>query len=130
LADPSFALASDYVITLCGLPLRSPPPAPPRLAIYSVHVLVCVHVPQYGGQALVVNFNKTCTAHQSRLQRETMQVSSADYTEGSLFQYLSQILQWTALHWASERGHRETVQLLLERGADPNRLDWVRVVYI
>ena len=31
---------------------------------------------------------------------------------------------------ASERGHHETVQLLLERGADPNRLDRVRVVYI
>ena len=31
---------------------------------------------------------------------------------------------------ASKEGHHETVQLLLERGADPNRQDAVRVVYI
>ena len=31
---------------------------------------------------------------------------------------------------ASENGHHETVQLLLERGADPNRQDGVSVMYI
>ena len=38
--------------------------------------------------------------------------------------------QQTALHMAIRRSHHETVQLLLERGADPNRQDRVRVVYI
>ena len=36
--------------------------------------------------------------------------------------------QKTALHHASERGHRETVQLLLEKGADPNVQDKVSVL--
>ena len=45
------------------------------------------------------------------------------------YSYLSQNQQ-TALHMAIKRGHHETVQLLLERGADPNRQDGVRVVYI
>ena len=49
--------------------------------------------------------------------------------DGSLLQYLLQYLQ-TALHMASENGHNETVRLLLERGADPNRTDVVSVVYI
>lgn len=31
----------------------------------------------------------------------------------------------TALHRASENGHNETVQQLLEKGVDPNRLDKV-----
>ena len=38
--------------------------------------------------------------------------------------------QRTALHLASERGHHEIVQLLVEAGADVNRRQWVRVVYI
>ena len=46
------------------------------------------------------------------------------------FTYLSQYCQRTALDWASERGHHEIVQLLIEVGADVNRLDVVRVVYI
>ena len=37
-------------------------------------------------------------------------------------------LQNTALHYASDEGHRETVQLLLEKGADPNVQDRVRVL--
>ena len=36
--------------------------------------------------------------------------------------------QKTALHYASEEGHHETVQLLLEKGADPNVQDEVRVL--
>ena len=31
----------------------------------------------------------------------------------------------TALHCASKKGHHETVQLLLEKGADPNAQDMV-----
>ena len=31
---------------------------------------------------------------------------------------------------AGERGDHKTVQLSLERGADPNKQDWVRVEYI
>ena len=46
-----------------------------------------------------------------------------------LFSYLSQS-QRTALHWASEIGHHETVPLLLQAKADVNSLDQVRVVYI
>ena len=42
---------------------------------------------------------------------------------------LSQV-QNTALHWASEGGHHEIVQLLIEAGADVNTLGEVRVVYI
>ena len=34
----------------------------------------------------------------------------------------------TALHHASEKGHHETVQLLLEKGADPNVQDEVSVL--
>jgi len=47
---------------------------------------------------------------------------------GFLFWYLSQFQQ-TALHRASEGGHHETVQLLLERGADPDRQVRMRGVY-
>ena len=36
--------------------------------------------------------------------------------------------QKTALHYASEDGHHETVQLLLEKGADPNSQDMVSVL--
>ena len=36
--------------------------------------------------------------------------------------------QKTALHYASDKGHRETVQLLLEKGADPNVQDNVSVL--
>ena len=36
--------------------------------------------------------------------------------------------QKTALHYASEDGHHETVQLLLEKGADPNLQDKVSVL--
>lgn len=39
--------------------------------------------------------------------------------------YLTQYNR-TALHMASENGHSETVQLLLKKGADPNRCDQVR----
>ena len=46
-----------------------------------------------------------------------------------LFSYLSQS-ERTALHWASQRGHHETVSLLLEANADIDRLDKVKVVYI
>ena len=35
--------------------------------------------------------------------------------------------QRTALHHASDKSHRETVQLLLEKGAEPNVRDEVRV---
>ena len=42
----------------------------------------------------------------------------------------SQYQQWTALQVASDNSHHETVQLLLERGADPQGVDQVRVVYI
>ena len=42
--------------------------------------------------------------------------------------YTCSTTQWrrTALHYASEGGHHETVQLLLEKGADPNVQDMVR----
>ena len=33
--------------------------------------------------------------------------------------------QKTALHYVSEKGHHETVQLLLEKGADPDAQDMV-----
>ena len=36
--------------------------------------------------------------------------------------------QKTALHCASEEGHHETVQLLLEKGADPNVQNKVSVL--
>ena len=38
---------------------------------------------------------------------------------------ITQYHQKTALHYASEKGHREIVQLLLEKGADPNVQDIV-----
>ena len=50
-------------------------------------------------------------------------------TDHFLLPCLSQ-WQLTALHWASERGHHEIVQLLIEGKPDVNRLDKVRVVYI
>ena len=37
--------------------------------------------------------------------------------------------QKTALHYASEKDHHETVQLLLEKGADPNVQDMVSVLW-
>ena len=36
--------------------------------------------------------------------------------------------QMTALHYSSEKGHHESVQLLLEKGADPNVQDKVSVL--
>ena len=51
-------------------------------------------------------------------------------TDGSVFLYLSQYLQQTALFWASENGHVEIVQLLLDRGADPNTVDDVRIIHV
>ena len=44
--------------------------------------------------------------------------------------YTCSTTQWqkTALHYASEEGHHETVQLLLEKGADPNVQDIVSVL--
>ena len=46
------------------------------------------------------------------------------------FTYLSQWWQCSSLHWASERGHHEIVQLLIDEGADVNGQEEVRVVYI
>ena len=43
--------------------------------------------------------------------------------------YSSQNLKMTALHYASEGGHHDTVGMLLERGADLNTCDWVSGVY-
>ena len=40
----------------------------------------------------------------------------------------TQLFQETALHYASRRGDHETVQLLLEKGADPNVQDKVSVL--
>ena len=48
-------------------------------------------------------------------------------TDHFLFSYLSQS-HHTALHLASERGHHETVQLLLKQKSDVNRLDNVRMI--
>ena len=48
---------------------------------------------------------------------------------GFLFWYLSQV-QKSALDMATDKCHYMIMQLLLERGADPNRQDEVRVVYI
>ena len=44
--------------------------------------------------------------------------------------YTCSTTQWqrTALHYASEEGHHETVQLLLEKGADPNVQDMLSVL--
>ena len=44
--------------------------------------------------------------------------------------YTCSTTQWrrTALHLASVGGHHETVQLLLEKGADPNVQDVVSVL--
>ena len=39
--------------------------------------------------------------------------------------YYSSQDQRTALHYASEGGHHDTVRVLLERGADPNTHDKV-----
>ena len=44
-----------------------------------------------------------------------------------MYLYSSQY-QRTALHYASEGGHHETVRVLLVRGADPNTKDWVSLV--
>ena len=41
---------------------------------------------------------------------------------------LTALYQETALHHASIRGHREIVQLLLEKGVDPNARDEVSVL--
>ena len=40
------------------------------------------------------------------------------------------LYQVSALHHASIRGHHEIVQLLLEKGADPNARDEVSVLLI
>ena len=50
-------------------------------------------------------------------------------TDHFLLSCLSQV-QGTALHWASQRGHHEIVQLLIEAGADVNRLDEVSCVHL
>ena len=39
--------------------------------------------------------------------------------------YYSSQYQRTALHYASEGGHHDTVRVLLERGADPSTRDKV-----
>ena len=39
--------------------------------------------------------------------------------------YYSSQHQRTALHYASQDGHHDTVRVLLERGADPNTCDMV-----
>ena len=44
--------------------------------------------------------------------------------------YYSSQFQKTALHYASEGGHHDTVRVLLESGADPNTRDKVSGVYI
>ena len=44
--------------------------------------------------------------------------------------YSSQYQKKTALHYASEGGHHNTVKVLLERGADPNQSDMVSGVYM
>ena len=46
-----------------------------------------------------------------------------DDTVLSLFMYHQD--GYTALHWAAERGHAETVKLLLGRGANANTADMV-----
>ena len=43
----------------------------------------------------------------------------------SLVLYYSSQNQKTALHYASVRGHHDTVRVLLEKGADPNTHDKV-----
>ena len=50
-------------------------------------------------------------------------------TDHFLLPCLSQI-HHTALHWASQRGHHEIVQLLIKAADDVNRQAEVRVGYI
>ena len=47
------------------------------------------------------------------------------YSTCSLVLYYSSQDQKTALHYASVRGHHDTVRVLLEKGADPNTCDKV-----
>ena len=44
-----------------------------------------------------------------------------------MYTFSTKQYQKTALHYASDRGHRETVQLLLEKGADPKARDVLMV---
>ena len=52
------------------------------------------------------------------------------FVYASGLQYYSSQYQKTALHYASEGGHHDTVRVLLEREADPNIRDLVSGVYI
>ena len=45
-----------------------------------------------------------------------------------MYTYSTALYQVSALHHASIRGHRDIVQLLLEKGADPNARDEVSVL--
>ena len=61
---------------------------------------------------------------------ECMDVSCPHYMFIDVHTYSGSQDKLTALHYASEGGHHDTVRVLLERGADPNMCDKVSSVYI
>ena len=65
-----------------------------------------------------------------RLRRGFAVKSSYKQTAVSIVYCYSSQYQRTALHYASEGGHHDTVRVLLERGADPNTCDWVSGIHV
>lgn len=49
---------------------------------------------------------------------------STDFSTNTLFD-VQMVLEWTALHWAAERGYAAIAALLIENGALVNACSWV-----